>query len=80
MWLHLPRNTRAVYLSVLWMQEYRTTSEENRNQGRETRKKVRMGIEDESCWDADLKELNGHIRQVAKYVASNQRAELGPKN
>ena len=39
-----------------------------------------MGIEDESCWDADLKELNGHIKQVAKYVASNQRAELGPKN
>ena len=39
-----------------------------------------MATVDESCWEDDLKTLNGHIRQIAEYVASNQRAELGPKN
>lgn len=39
-----------------------------------------MAMVDESCWNDDLKTLNGHIRQIATYVASNQRAELGPKN
>ncbi|MBQ9211187.1 MAG: hypothetical protein IJ153_05740 [Clostridia bacterium] len=38
-----------------------------------------IGLEDKSCWEADIKELNGHIRQVAEYVNSNQRAQLGPK-
>ncbi len=39
-----------------------------------------MAMVDESCWNDDLKTLNGHIRQIAEYVASNQQAELGPKN
>lgn len=39
-----------------------------------------MATVDESCWEDDLKTLNGHIRQIAEYAASNQRAELGPKN
>ena len=39
-----------------------------------------MAMVDESCWNDDLKTLNTHIRQIAAYVASNQRAELGPKN
>lgn len=39
-----------------------------------------MAMVDETCWTDDLKTLNGHIRQIAEYVASNQRAELGPKN
>ncbi len=39
-----------------------------------------MAMVDETCWNDDLKTLNGHIRQIAEYVASNQRAELGPKN
>lgn len=39
-----------------------------------------MGIMNESCWDDNLKELNQHIRQIARYVASDQRAELGPKS
>ncbi len=39
-----------------------------------------MALVDESCWNADLKTLNGHILQIAEYVASNQRAELGLKN
>ena len=38
-----------------------------------------MAMVDESCWNDDLKTLNTHIRQTAVYVASNQRAELGPK-
>lgn len=39
-----------------------------------------MAMVDESAWNDDLKTLNGHIRQIAEYVTSNQRAELGPKN
>ncbi len=39
-----------------------------------------MAMVDKSCWNDDLKTLNGHIRQIAEYVASNQQAELGPKN
>ena len=39
-----------------------------------------MAMVDETCWADDLKTLNGHIRQIAEYVASNQRAELGPKS
>lgn len=39
-----------------------------------------MAMVDEACWNDDLKTLNGHILQIANYVASNQRAELGPKN
>ncbi len=39
-----------------------------------------MAMVDETCWADDLKTLNGHIRQIAEYVASNQRVELGPKN
>ena len=39
-----------------------------------------MAMMDESCWNDDLKTLNGHIRQIAEYVAGNQAAELGPKN
>ena len=34
----------------------------------------------EDLWNNDLKTSNGHIRQIAEYVTSNQRAELGPKN
>lgn len=37
-----------------------------------------MAMVDESCWDNDLKTLNLHVRQIAKYVAGNQQAELGP--
>ena len=39
-----------------------------------------MAMVDETCWNDDLKTLNGHIRQITEYVASNQKAELGPKN
>lgn len=39
-----------------------------------------MAMVEESCWNDDLKTLNTHVRQMATYVASNQRAELGPKN
>ena len=39
-----------------------------------------MAMVDETCWADDLKTLNWHIRQIAEYVASNQRAELGPKS
>ncbi len=39
-----------------------------------------MAMVDESCWIEDLKTLNTHVRQIATYVASNQRAELGPKS
>ena len=39
-----------------------------------------MAMVEESCWNDDLKTLNIHIRQIATYVASNQRAELGPKS
>ena len=39
-----------------------------------------MAMVDESCWNDDLKTLSTHVRQIATYVASNQRAELGPKN
>lgn len=39
-----------------------------------------MAMVDESCWKDDLKTLNTHVRQIATYVASNQKAELGPKN
>ena len=39
-----------------------------------------MAMVDESCWNDDLKTLNTHVRQIAYYVASNQRAELGSKN
>ena len=38
-----------------------------------------MAMVDESCWNDDLKTLNGHIRQIATYVASSQHEELGPK-
>ena len=31
-------------------------------------------------WDDDLKRMNQHIKQIATYVASNQRAELSKKN
>ena len=34
-----------------------------------------MAMVDESCWNDDLKTLNTHVRQIATYVASNQRAE-----
>lgn len=37
-----------------------------------------MAMVDESCWDGDLKTLNQHIRQIAKYVAGAQKAQLGP--
>ena len=39
-----------------------------------------MAMVEESCWDNDLKTLNTHVRQIAKYVAGNQQAELGPKS
>ena len=39
-----------------------------------------MAMVEESCWNDDLKTLNTHVRQIATYVASNQRAELGPKS
>ena len=39
-----------------------------------------MAMVDETCWNDDLKTLNAHVRQIAAYVASSQRAELGPKN
>ena len=39
-----------------------------------------MAMVNETCWADDLKTLNGHIRQIAEYVASNQAAELGPKS
>ena len=39
-----------------------------------------MAMVDETCWADDLKTLNGHIRQIAEYVANNQRAELGLEN
>ena len=35
---------------------------------------------DEPYWDDDLKSMNQHIKQVATYVASSQRAELSKKN
>ena len=37
-----------------------------------------MAMVDESCWADDLKTLNEHVKQIASYVVSNQRAELGP--
>ncbi len=30
-----------------------------------------MAMVDETCWYDDLMTLNGHIRQIAEYVASN---------
>ena len=39
-----------------------------------------MAMVEESCWNDDLRTLNTHVRQIATYVASNQRAELGPKS
>ena len=39
-----------------------------------------MAMVEESCWNDDLKTLNTHARQIATYVASSQRAELGPKS
>ncbi len=39
-----------------------------------------MAMVEESCWDNDLKTLNTHVRQIAKYVAGNQQAELGLKS
>lgn len=39
-----------------------------------------MAMVEESCWNDDLKTLNTHVRQIATYVTSNQRAELGPKS
>ncbi len=39
-----------------------------------------MAMVEESCWDDDLKTLNTHVRQIAKYVAGNQQAELRPKS
>ena len=39
-----------------------------------------MAMVEESCWNDDLKTLNTHVKQIAKYVANNQRAELGPKS
>ncbi len=39
-----------------------------------------MAMVDESYWNDDLQTLNQHVRQVATYVASNQAAELAPKN
>ena len=39
-----------------------------------------MAMTEESCWESDLKTLTTHVRQIAKYVASSQQAELGPKN
>lgn len=39
-----------------------------------------MAMVEESCWNDDLKTLNTHVRQIATYVANNQRAELGPKS
>ena len=39
-----------------------------------------MAMVEESCWDNDLNTLNTHVRQIAKYVAGNQRAEFGPKS
>ncbi len=39
-----------------------------------------MAMVEESCWNDDLKTLNTHVRQIATYVASNQRAELGAKS
>ena len=35
---------------------------------------------DEPYWDEDLKTLNQHVKQIATFVASNQRAELSKKN
>ena len=39
-----------------------------------------MAMVEESCWNDDLKTSNTHVRQIATYVAGNQRAELGPKS
>ena len=39
-----------------------------------------MAMVDRSCWADDLNTLNGHIRQIAEYVVSNQQAETGYKN
>ncbi len=39
-----------------------------------------MAMVEESCWNDDLKTLNTHVRQIATYVASSQRTELGPKS
>ena len=39
-----------------------------------------MAMADETCWDNDLKTLNGHIKQIANYVASKKKAELGKKS
>ena len=39
-----------------------------------------MAMTEESCWESDLKTLTTHVRQIARYVASSQLAELGPKN
>ncbi len=32
-----------------------------------------MAMVEESCWNDDLKTLNTHVRQIATYVASNQK-------
>lgn len=39
-----------------------------------------MAMVDESCWNNDLKTLNTHVRQIATYVSSSQKAELGSKS
>ena len=39
-----------------------------------------MAMVYESCWNDDQKMLNTNVQQIATYVASNQRAELGPKS
>ena len=39
-----------------------------------------MAMVDRSCWADDLNTLNGHIRQIAEFVVSNQLAETGYKN
>lgn len=39
-----------------------------------------MAMVDESCWNDDLKTLNTHVRQIATYVSSSQKAELGSKS
>ena len=39
-----------------------------------------MALVDESCWDDDLKTLTTHVRQMAAYVASCNRAQQGNIN
>lgn len=34
-----------------------------------------MAMVDESCWNDDLKTLNGHIRQIASYGADETQEE-----